>query len=192
MRARKFILRFLLTVVVLVIIIAGVVIWYISPQQDLNLNYTNVNVKNKAVEMLKTRKPEIHLNGAELNQFAKKELVKHLSDIPEQIQLTGAEFHFSGQEVVADLNGKWGWIPFGAELTFHMETDGELLIMEHKSTRIKNLNIPASTFGMKDMTISLKDYLPEMLDVQQIEFQEDGVKLTFVIDWLLLPSLLLK
>ncbi|MEC0372668.1 hypothetical protein [Paenibacillus chibensis] len=189
----KALLRIVIILVLLVVIACGAAIWYISPDQKLDLSYQDIDVKAKAVQMLKTRKPEITLNGSELNELAKKELVKHLGDIPQQITVTGAQFHFNGQEVTADINGKWaGLIPFGAELTFHMEANGSVLELNHESTRVKSLNIPADKLNLGTIQVQLKDHLPDMLTVDHIEFLQDGVKLTFSLDWLSLPSILLK
>lgn len=81
----KVLLRMIVTLLLLAVIACGLIIWYISPDQKLDLSYQDIDVKAKAVEMLKTRKPEITLNGSELNELAKKELLKHLGDIPQQI-----------------------------------------------------------------------------------------------------------
>ncbi|GIP30456.1 hypothetical protein J23TS9_55860 [Paenibacillus sp. J23TS9] len=189
----KVLLRIVITLLILVVIGCGIVIWYISPDQKLDLNYQSIDIKAKAVQMLKTRKPEITLSGSELNELAKKELLKHMGDIPQQITVTGAEFHFVGQEVTADINGKWGGlVPFGAELKFHMEASGSVLELNHESTRIKSIHIPAERLGLETITVPLKDHLPDMLTVDHMEFLQDGVKLTFKLDWLSLPSLLLK
>ncbi|MEI0738914.1 hypothetical protein VQ056_23645 [Paenibacillus sp. JTLBN-2024] len=189
----KVLLRMIVTLLLLAVIACGLIIWYISPDQKLDLSYQDIDVKAKAVEMLKTRKPEITLNGSELNELAKKELVKHLGDIPQQITVTGAEFHFSGREVTADINGKYdNLIPFGAELKFHMEASGSSLDLQHESTSVKSVRIPASWLHLGTITVHLKDHLPDMLTVDHIEFLQDGAKLTFKLDWLSLPSLLLK
>ncbi|MWV47328.1 hypothetical protein GRF59_27410 [Paenibacillus sp. HJL G12] len=189
----KVLLRFVITLVVLVVIGCGIGIWYISPDQKLDMNYKEIDVKAKALQMLKTRKPEITLSGSELNELAKKELLKHMGDIPQQITVTGSDFHFNGQEVTADINGKWeGLIPFGAELKFNMEANGSILELHHQSTRVKAIQVPAERFGLGTITVPLKDHLPDMLTVDHMEFLQDGVRLTFKLDWLSLPSLLLK
>ncbi|MGN7360591.1 hypothetical protein ACTHPF_23820 [Paenibacillus sp. SAF-054] len=189
----KILLRIVITLLVLIVIGCGLIIWYISPDQKLDLSYQSIDVKAKAVQMLKTRKPEITLNGNELNELAKKELVKHMGELPQQVTVTGAQFHFNGQEVTADINGKWGGlIPFGAELKFYMEASGSILELQHESTSIKSVRIPAEKLGLGTISVPLKDHLPEMLTVDHIEFLQDGVKLAFKLDWLSLPSILMK
>ncbi|MDR9857075.1 hypothetical protein RJP21_26110 [Paenibacillus sp. VCA1] len=189
----KVLFRTIVTLLLLAVIACGLVIWYISPDQKLDLSYRDIDVKAKAVQMLKTRKPEITLSGSELNELAKKELLKHLGDIPRQITVTGAEFHFSGQEVTADINGKYeDLIPFGAKLKFYMEANGSTLELQHESTQIKAIKIPASQLKLGTITVQLKDHLPDMLTVDHIEFLPDGAKLSFKLDWMSLPSLLLK
>lgn len=87
MRLGKFLFRFIITIIILVIIAAGVLIWYIAPDRKLNLNYTDLNIQDKAMQMLKTKKPEITLNNEELNELAKKELIKHMGDMPRRLPL---------------------------------------------------------------------------------------------------------
>lgn len=95
--------------------------------------------------------------------------------------------------MTADINGKYeNLIPFGAELKFHMEASGSSLDLQHESTSVKSVRIPASWLNLGTITVHLKDHLPDMLTVDHIEFLQDGAKLTFKLDWLSLPSLLLK
>ncbi|MDR0270949.1 hypothetical protein [Paenibacillus sp.] len=189
----KVLFRIVLTLLVLFIIVCGAAIWYISPDKKLDLNYQDIDIEAKTMQMLKTKKPETTLSGSELNELAKKELLKHLGDIPQQITITGAEFHFSGQEVTADINGKWnGLIPFGAELTFNMEANGSILELHHESTRIKSIQVPATMLSLGSIEVHLKDQLPDMLTVDHIEFLQDGAKLKFKINWRSLPLRLLK
>jgi len=189
MRLGKFLFRFIITIIIVVIIAAGVLIWYIAPDRKLNLNYTDLNIQDKAMQMLKTKKPEITLNNEELNELAKKELIKHMGDMPPQVTVTGAEFRFHGQEVTADINGKWEFIPFGAELTFTMDADGSVIVLKHESTKIKSIRVPAETWGLGTLSVPLKEHLPDILRVDDVQFLDNGVKLTFKLNWLDLPSL---
>ncbi|MCJ8014504.1 hypothetical protein MUG84_22650 [Paenibacillus sp. KQZ6P-2] len=186
----KKLFRIVITLMLLVVIGCGIAIWYVSPDKNLDMNYNEIDVKAKVLQMVKSGKPEITLSGSELNELAKKELQKHIGDIPQQITVTGSEFHFNGQEVTADINGRWrDLIPFGAELKFNVEANGSTLELHHESTGIKSIHIPAKWISLGTITVSLKEHLPDVLTVDHIEFLQDGVKVAFKMDWQSLPSI---
>lgn len=185
--------RIILIMFILIVILIAGAIGYISPDKELDLNYATIDLKEKIMEMLSNHKPEIELSRDELNNLAKKNLIKYLSEHKQSVDITGANFDFNGQEVAASLNGKWGLIPFGATITFHMESEGNELILYYRSTTIRKINIPDSFIPMSlsPIRIALKDHLPNLVEVDKLKFRTDGILLSFKIDWSSIPSLLL-
>ncbi|MGF7048323.1 hypothetical protein J2T13_002830 [Paenibacillus sp. DS2015] len=157
------------------------------------MSYDNINLQGKVVKMLANRTPEIELSGDELNSLAKKKMIEYLDEHKQSVDITGVNFEFNGQEVDVALNGKWGLIPFGATVTFHMESEGDNLILNHRSTTIRKVNIPNSFIpeSLSTIRISLKDHLPNVVEVDKLKFSTDGIILSFKIDSSLIPSLLL-
>lgn len=183
--------RIILIVLVLVLILIAGVIGYISPDKELDMNYDKIDLKEKIMEMLTKHTPEIELSREDLNNLAKKKMIEYLGKHKQAVDISGAKFDFNGQEVEVTISGKWGWIPFGATITFHMESEGNDLILYHRSTTIRKINIPDSLLLMSPIHISLKEHLPNLVEVDKLKFRTDGMLLTFKIDWLSIPSLLL-
>lgn len=181
--------RILIGLLIVILILVGAGIWYISPSKSLDLKYHSIDVKDKIVQMVETRQPEMILNNDEIAQMSKKNLIKYLNTHHVGVDITGAEFQANGQTMTADVNGKWGFIPFGATLKFHMSANGSQLILEHQSTEIRSLDVPSSLFKLEPIEVSLKEYLPDLISVKKVDFLDEGMKLTFKIDWLSIPSL---
>ncbi|QCT04261.1 hypothetical protein E6C60_3551 [Paenibacillus algicola] len=183
-RVGKFLFLFLIVIVAL---LAGA-LWWISPTERLDMGYRTVDFKDRLLQMAETREPRLTLSADEIGQLSKKNLVKYLDKQDPGVDITGARFTMEGSSMRADVNGKWGWVPFGAQLDFTIKTSGSRLLLEHQATRIRDAEVPGALFQLEPMIVNLKDYLPEMLTVRDIELTGDGVSLVFKIDWLSLPS----
>lgn len=182
--------RILLGLVLIAVLAAGAGIWFISPTKDLNLGYEPVDMKAKLLKMLEKRQPEMTLSREEVAQLSKKHLVKYIRTHNLPVSITGADFRMNGTRMTAEMNGRWGIVPFGATLEFEMASRGSRLVLEHISTRIRDQVIPPSVLKLSPIEISLKDHLPDVVTVSKVDFLDDGLKLTFKLDWLALPSLL--
>ncbi|UNK17807.1 hypothetical protein MNQ98_25790 [Paenibacillus sp. N3/727] len=181
--------RILLGLLMLIIVVVGAGIWYVTPTKNLDLKYRSIDTKGKIMSMLETRQPQMVLNKDEVAQMSKKNLIKYLSTHDVGVDITGADFQMNGEMMKAEVNGKWGVFPFGATLQFHMTSNGSKLILEHQFTKIRSADIPLSIFKLEPIEISLKDYLPDIVTVKEVDFLEEGMKLTFKIDWFSIPSL---
>ncbi|OAB45824.1 hypothetical protein [Paenibacillus antarcticus] len=184
---RRLVLLFLLLVIALIV----AVIVYIRPDKAIDMSYEPVDMKVKVWNMVKNKVPEIELTGDELNNIAKKKMVEALKTTNLSVDVTGAEFIIHGDEVEAQLNGKWGILPFGVNLFFHMESSGSDLILKHLSTQIKQITIPNSMWSLQPITFSLKEHIPDIVGIDQVDFKTDSIMLTFKIDWTLIPQFLL-
>lgn len=187
----RFIRRLIFLFLLLVIVLAVAIIVYIRPNKEIDMSYQQVDMKVKVWNMVKTQVPEIELSEEELNNLAKKKMIEYLDTHDEGVKVTGADFSIHGQEVEVNLNGKWSMIPFGVTLHFHMEASGDNLILEHQSTSIKQVNIPLSRWALAPITFSLKEQVPDIVEIDQVNFNTEGVVLTFAIDWSSIPQLLL-
>ncbi|NMO97275.1 hypothetical protein [Paenibacillus lemnae] len=179
---------FLILLLVLLLGTAGGA-WWISPTKDLDLGYRPLDVKDKVLRMVETREPRMFLNADEVAQLSKKNLITYLNTHHVGVDVTGAEFRMQGKQMIADINGKWGVLPFGAQLEFQMKSSGSHIVLGHTSTSVRGWEVPQGLFHLQPITISLKDYLPDMLTVKNIEFLAEGLQLSFTIDWMNIPSL---
>ena len=175
----------------LVIVLFIAVIAYIRPDKQLDMNYEQVDLKVKVWNMLKNHEPQIELTGGEMNNLAKKKVMEYLNTQDTGVMVTGIEFTIHEQELQAHLNGKWGMVPFGVTLNFHMESNGSDLILEHRSTKIREVYIPSSWWSLLPISIPLEEHIPDLVEVDHIEFKTGSMALIFKIDWSIIPQLLL-
>lgn len=189
-RIRLWIIWILGVIVVLAMIGAATLYWFAAPQRALNLEYTDVDTTTKIVTMVETKKLETTISQDEFNQLAKKELLERQHEFPIGLQVTGAQFTLHYDTVTADLTGRYFGIPFGAVLDFHIRREENRLILDHQATHVRHGDISGS--WIEPITISLTKYFPAIVNVKQMDFEKDHIELSFKLNLLSLPTLLLR
>ncbi|WP_261381440.1 hypothetical protein [Paenibacillus cremeus] len=165
--------------VVLAVLLAAGLVWYVKPVQPLDLAYTELPLRDKLASMLVTRKLEITLTEAEVNQLLKKALAAHAQVRPD-VTITGAKFAQQGDRLVADVNLLvGGQLEAGARLNFDLAWQEPNLIAVHTGTVIKQAAIPPAWFQLAPLQVNVNNYLPQLVAVKGFTFEPSGVKLSF-------------
>ncbi|RUT28945.1 hypothetical protein EJP77_16190 [Paenibacillus zeisoli] len=175
---------------ILIIVAVTAVILYIRPTQELDLNYTELDWKAKITQMIETREPVIQINAEEFNRLAKQKLVKYLAKGELPVDVTGAEFKQHGNRIDADINGKWGIIPFGAKAVYNMDFSGGLVVLTPVSVQIKGIKLTPEQLGLKQVSVPPGKELPEMIKVKDMIFHEDSIEARLSLNWLEIMRLL--
>ncbi|GAA4855189.1 hypothetical protein GCM10023310_37650 [Paenibacillus vulneris] len=169
-------LRGILSIAIVCALLLGAAYWYVQPARTLDLNYSELEVRNKVANMLTSRKLEVDLTEPEVNSLLKKALAAH-PQVGSDLEMTGAEFSLEGNRWVADVNllykGQW---TFGAKLYFTMSWKEPNMIATHTATQIKEVSIPGTWFQLNPLQIQLNDYVPKPAAVREIAFEEHGVR----------------
>lgn len=181
--------RFLLGIIVLLLVVIGAALWFVYPTQSLDMRYRSVDFKDKLMTMVTNRDTRMLLSTEEVGELSKKNMVKYMNTHDLGVDITGADFVMNGTRMTANMNGKWGIVPFGAVLRFQMSAEGSYLHLTHESTTIRGVDIPLHLFRLDPIQISLKDYLPDLVTVKDVKFLSDGLELNFTMDWMSIPSL---
>lgn len=173
-------------VVVIVLLFAAAaagLVAYVKPDQALNLNYAELRLEDQLTEMLRSRKLELTLTEAEVNDLLKKQVAMKLLDSsgpPPQGLVKGAHFTLQGQQLAADVNvlvkNRW---EVGARLHFHVEWQEPYLIATHTRTEIKQTNVPLSWYEMKPLKVNLNEALPKLLAVRGVQFDGKQIRISF-------------
>lgn len=179
-RSRLFIGLILLLLVVLI----TSVLLYIRPAEQYSLAYTNVSWEDKLKGMIETRRAEIILTEQEVNQLAKKELAQYLAAHSLPVEVTGADFRLHGNQITSQLNVTRGFIDAGITANFRLNYSSGLLELYPESIAIKGISLSPETVGLEPVSIHLEEYLPDVIKVQEIDFQGKSIKLKFALDWL--------
>ncbi|WIM39579.1 hypothetical protein PO903_01415 [Paenibacillus sp. PK4536] len=189
-RIRLWIICILSGIIALLIIGAGTLYWIAAPERPLNLEYTDVDTTAKIISMVETKKLETTISQDEFNQLAKQELLDRQHEFPLGLKLTGAQFTLHNQNVTADLRGTYWGIPFGALLDFHIKREENRLVLDHQATHVRHGDFSGA--WIEPITISLTKYFPAIVNVNQMEFAQDHIQVSFKLNLLSLPKLLLR
>lgn len=180
MRKRWF---FIIPLILIIIAVVAVII-YIRPTKELDLKDTDLDWKAKITEMIDTREPVIRINSDEFNRLAKQKLVKYLSKGELPVDVTGAEFKQHGNQLEADINGKWGLIPFGAKATYTMDYTGGQVVLTPVSIQIRGITLTPEQLGLKQVSAPPGNELPEVIKVKDMIFHEDSIEARLSLNWL--------
>ncbi|MBP1993357.1 hypothetical protein [Paenibacillus eucommiae] len=166
-------------IIILLIILIGVLIVYVKPDQALNLQYKEIVIMDKVADMVKKRKMEVQLTEEDINNLLKKQLALQ-TDAMNDVEILGAQIHLQGPLVEADVNLRWkNKVQIAAKLFFQLEWDSPVLEIEHLETRIKNFQIPNSYFHLEPIRIPLDESLPKPLGIRELLFNEDSILIHF-------------
>lgn len=191
---RRFRWKWLLVVFVILLVIAAAGVawlaWMVAPQRHPGLDYTELDTTAKIQTMIQQKRLEITLSPQEFNQLARKELLDHQEDYPAGLHIQGADFTWKGNVVQADLTGDYLGIPFGALLDFDARLQDNQLVLTHQHTTVHHGQWAGAM--LEPVDISLTKYFPAIVEVKQMEFGENEIKVRFRLDLLKLPRLLMR
>ncbi|WP_223067775.1 hypothetical protein [Paenibacillus caui] len=176
---------------VIVIALAGI-LYYMKPTKSLNLDYTDVNWKDKLESILETRRPVITLNEEEINNLAKKRIVEHAAESGSELEfnIEGADFHINGNQLSADVIAGWGYLRGEATVIYSMAFSEGMLKLTPESVQVRNKTMSPSMFGLKTIEAKPGRYLPSVIKVSDIDFGANEMKVTLSVNWFKLPSLI--
>ncbi|WP_028547528.1 hypothetical protein [Paenibacillus sp. UNC451MF] len=170
-------LRGMVSLAIICALLLGAAYWYVQPAKTLDLNYSELQVRDKVTNMLTSRKLEVELTEPEVNSLLKKALAAHTHPST-NVEITGAQFSLEGSEWVADVNllykGQW---TFGAKLYFDMSWKEPYLKATHTATRIKEAAVPLEWFHLNPLQIQLNDYVPKPAAIREIAFEDHGLRI---------------
>jgi hypothetical protein len=151
------------------------VVKYVQPVKPLDLSYANLSMADKVLDMVKSRKFEVLLTEEDLNNLIKKSLSTR-TRLPHDVEITGAEVHQKGSELVADVNLLWKErIPVGATLYFSLDWKEPDVLVTHEKTQIRDVTVPAGWLQLPDIRIRLNEALPKMIGIENVTFADDGI-----------------
>ncbi|WP_166240510.1 hypothetical protein [Paenibacillus turpanensis] len=151
---------------------------YVKPTEQLDLSYTQPNVKEKALEMLKRRHFSLLLYEEELNHLLKKALLAHAS-IPAHTTLEGARFRLDGELLYADLNLTYRHFPVGMTAQYRLRWQPPEVQGVYEAAMIKNIRLPAGLVILPNVSLPVENLLPSLVGVREVVFLEDAVEIQF-------------
>lgn len=192
---RKAFRRLLMSLVLIIVLVGGSAWWlmsYIAPDERRDLAYEPVDVKEKALDMIKGLKPELILTEADANHLIKMHLENKLEAEPgsdsqsaillaKDIRLDGAEFELEENKLVAHMNVTYKErIPAQLDANYSLEWQSPNLVLSPQSLSIKKLMLPLSL--LEPIVIPLDLPGRDIVTVSSVKFQTDQIKVQFELN----------
>jgi hypothetical protein len=167
-----------LFVLAFLVVIAGVgALYYIKPDQNLNLMYEKVPLKERALDMARRLSPELILTSEDLNNLSKKSVADN-PQVEKDVRVTGAHFTMEGEFLTADLNVIWKQqISAALQITYRLRWENPNVIATVEKARLKGISLPASMFS--DRVIPIGQDLPKPLKIKDLVWGGGEVKVLF-------------
>ena len=167
-----------LFVLVFLAVIAGVgALYYVKPDQSLDLAYEEVPLKDRAIDMAKRMSLELILTDNDLSNLAKKSLAEN-PNVEQDIVVTGAEFTLEGDRLIADLNVLWkDWVSASLQITYRLRWQDPNVVADVLEARLKGLPLPKSMLDSR--VIPIAQELPKPLKIESMNWGQGEVAVTF-------------
>ncbi|SDP12437.1 hypothetical protein SAMN04487897_1388 [Paenibacillus sp. yr247] len=168
---------FIFAIAVLVILMAAlvIIIRHVKPTEALDLDYKEIAIGSKIADMIKNRKLEVQLTEQDLNDLVKKQLAAHKA-LPNDIRIEGAKLTLQGSNLEADLNVRWHeQVSIGAKMMFTLAWNPPNLVIQHRNTQVKGIQIPSEWLPLVPMEIPIEDHLPILVGVKNVVFEEKAM-----------------
>lgn len=157
-------------IVLLILVVAGGVgaLYYVRPDPTLSLDYKNVDMNKKALDMVKRMSFKMVLTDEDVNNV----LIKSLAKNPyrnKDVLVQGARFTLEGDRLVSDLSLLWkDRIPAGLKVTYRLSWNAPNLTATVESVRLKDIDLPNDT--VDDLSLPIGQELPKPLKIKDVTF----------------------
>ncbi|MDQ6421325.1 hypothetical protein RB620_18015 [Paenibacillus sp. LHD-117] len=177
----KLVRRLLLAIVFLILLIVGAGWWvlsYVAPDQELDLSYQTIDVREKATDMVKRLKPELVLTEADINHLIKMNLSP---DIADHVMVDGANFSLEKDRLIADMNVTYrDRIPMAVQAEYRLEWQDPNIALRPQSLKVKDIELPVDLLD----TIIVPLDLPtgNVVEVKDVRFEADAIRVLFKLN----------
>lgn len=173
---KKLLISFI--VFLILVVIAGVgALYYIKPEQKLDLSYEKVSLKEHAFDMARRQSTELILTEADLNNLAKKSLADN-PQVEKDVVVTGADFKLEGELLAANLNIVWkDRVSAGLQVTYRLQWDNPNVVLTVVEAKMRGIKLPKSVFS--DRIIPIGQELPELLKIKDMVVGNGEVTVLF-------------
>ncbi|AZN41861.1 hypothetical protein [Paenibacillus albus] len=171
--------KLLISMIVLILLVTGAgtfAIWYVKPEEDLNLNYAPVPIMDRALTMLRQLDTEFVLTEADINNIGKASIRLH-PDYSPDIRITGARLELQEDKLVAHVNVKYKKrIPAGLVITYKLMWSEPNVVAVVEEAKLKGITLKKSYFD--NMVIPLGSELPRLVHIQKMDVKGKSVVVT--------------
>lgn len=178
---RKALKRLAIFIVIVVLLLAGGGWWlitYIEPDEALTMSYEPISVKDKAMDMIKTLKPELVLTEADINNLVKMHLSESTEPLAPDMTLDGAAFELDGNKLIARLNVTYkDRVPAQLLAEYKLEWQAPNIVLRPRSLTIKDIHLPLRLLETQVIPLDLPQQ--DVVTVQDVQFSGDQIRILF-------------
>lgn len=185
--------RLVVGVILITFILVMISVWlYLRPSETLDMNYTDVAWEDKLLQMVQTREPKMTLTEYDINQIAKQGLSEYMKTHELPFRIVGSSFHLTGDKLIGTINGEWGPIEFGTNVEYVIQVDNttSTLILRPSNVSIRHISVAAEQLGLDSIELNLASYIPDFVQLSEVEFPGQTIDMTFDLDWMEIASYL--
>lgn len=188
----KMVKRLFIVLLIIVLVLGGALWWaisYIAPDEQLDMSYTSIDVKDKALSMVKKFKPELVLTESDMNNLIKMNIASKYEsgssaapsiELKENVRLNGASFELEENKLIAHLNITYrDRIPAALQAEYTMEWESPNFILRPQSLSLKGIALPLSMLETIVVPIDLP--AQDVIKVNDVQFLQDQIKILFKI-----------
>jgi hypothetical protein len=172
------------------LLLGGAAWWllsYIAPDEPLDMAYDSIDVKEKALDMIKRLKPELVLTEADINDLIKMHLESKLAsreagesamELANGIRLEGVAFELEENKLAARMNVTYrDRIPAGLDAVYSLEWQPPNIVLRPESLSVKEIGLPLRL--LEPIMIQLDLPAQDVVAVRDVRFLKDQIKVLF-------------
>ncbi|MFC4810335.1 hypothetical protein [Paenibacillus sp. GCM10023250] len=161
---------------VLIAALAGAGLWYVKPQEKLDLAYQTVALKQRAIDMARNLSTTLTLSEADVDNIAKAYIASNPRYGPD-VTVTGARFDIEDGRIAAHYNFKVkNRIPAGIVVYYRVQWRDPNLVAVVDEAKLRSLTLPKRYIG--DIVIPLGSRVPKPIRVRSAAIQGDKLVIT--------------
>jgi hypothetical protein len=182
--------RLMTVIIVFAVFIGGAGWWlisYIKPEEKLDMSYTPIDVKEKALAIVKKLKPELVLTESDINHLIKMHMIKEYAssdngvsylELEKDIRLDGAHFELEEDRLIARMNVTYkNRIPAELDAVYSLEWQAPDIVMRPQSLSIKGISLPIGALETNIIPLDLPSR--DIVTVEDVRFEQDSIKINF-------------
>ncbi|KRE46776.1 hypothetical protein [Paenibacillus sp. Soil522] len=186
----KLLKRLLAVLIVMVLLLGGAVWWllsYMAPDEQLDLRYAPMDVKAKALDMVKKLKAELVLSEADINDLIKKHLNSEYAsrgaggsslELAKDLRLDGAVFELEDDKLIARMNVTYkDRIPAELDAVYLLEWQPPNIALRPQSLSVKEMALPVGL--LETVIIPLDLPAQDVLSVRDVLFEKNQLRIRF-------------
>lgn len=173
--------RLFIAIVILLLLAVGGGWWllsYVAPDEELDLTYQNIDVRQKATDMVKQLKAELVLTEADINNLIKKNLDPNVG---EQVVIDGAAFDLEGDRLIANMNVTYrDRVKAAVRAEYRLEWQNPNLALRPQSLAVKGFELPVNL--LDTIIVNLDLPIGDMVEVRDVRFEGESVRVLFKLN----------